>query len=116
MDGAFAIGAAVNLAFVIAEAGFGLMANSVALVADAAHNFGDVLALLLAWGAAWLTRRPPTERRTYGWGRSSILAALINAAVLLIGVGAIGVEAISRLLEPSRSPPASSWRSPPPAS
>jgi cobalt-zinc-cadmium efflux system protein len=75
-------------------------ANSVALVADAAHNFGDVLALLLAWGAAWLTRRPPTDRRTYGWGRSSILAALINAAVLLIGVGAIGVEAIRRLLEP----------------
>ena len=100
MDAAFAIGAAVNLAFVIAEAGFGLMANSVALVADAAHNFGDVLALLLAWGAAWLTRRPPTARRTYGWGRSSILAALINAAVLLIGVGAIGVEAIRRLLEP----------------
>ena len=100
MDAAFAIGAAVNLAFVIAEAAFGLMANSVALVADAAHNFGDVLALLLAWGAAWLTRRPPTARRTYGWGRSSILAALINAAVLLIGVGAIGVEAIRRLLEP----------------
>jgi cobalt-zinc-cadmium efflux system protein len=100
MDAAFAIGAAVNLAFVIAEAAFGLMANSVALVADAAHNFGDVLALLLAWGAAWLSRRPPTARRTYGWGRSSILAALINAAVLLIGVGAIGVEAIRRLLEP----------------
>jgi cobalt-zinc-cadmium efflux system protein len=100
MDKAFAIGAAVNLGFVVAEAGFGWLANSVALVADAAHNFGDVLALLLAWGAAWLTRRPPTARRTYGWGRSSILAALINAAVLLIGVGAIGVEAIRRLLEP----------------
>lgn len=100
MDAAFAIGAAVNMAFVIAEAGFGLAANSVALVADAAHNLGDVLALLLAWGAAWLMRRPPTAQRTYGWGRGSILAALINAAVLLIGVGAIGVEAIRRLLEP----------------
>ncbi|MDB5399236.1 MAG: cobalt-zinc-cadmium efflux system protein [Acetobacteraceae bacterium] len=100
MDAAFAVGAAINMAFVVAEVGFGLAANSVALVADAAHNLGDVLALLLAWGAAWLTRQPPTARRTYGWGRSSILAALVNAAVLLIGVGAIGVEAIRRLLEP----------------
>jgi cobalt-zinc-cadmium efflux system protein len=100
MDAAFAVGAAINMAFVVAEAGFGLAANSVALVADAAHNLGDVLALLLAWGAAWLTRWPPTARRTYGWGRSSILAALVNAAVLLIGVGAIGIEAIRRLLEP----------------
>jgi cobalt-zinc-cadmium efflux system protein len=97
---AFAISAAVNLAFVIIEAGYGVLANSVALIADAAHNLGDVLALLLAWGAAWLTKRPPTARRTYGWGRSSILAALVNAAVLLIGVGAIGYEAIRRLLEP----------------
>lgn len=100
MDTAFAIGAAINMAFVVAEALFGLAANSVALVADAAHNLGDVLALLLAWWAAWLTRRPPTARRTYGWGRSSILAALTNAAVLLIGVGAIGVEAIRRLMDP----------------
>jgi cobalt-zinc-cadmium efflux system protein len=100
MDAAFAAGAAINMAFVVAEALFGFAANSVALVADAAHNLGDVLALLLAWGAAWLTRRPPTARRTYGWGRSSILAALVNAAVLLIGVGAIGIEAIRRLIEP----------------
>ena len=100
MDAAFAVGAAFNMAFVVAEVLFGVAANSVALVADAAHNMGDVLALLLAWGAAWLARRPPTARRTYGWGRSSILAALVNAAVLLIGVGAIGVEAIHRLLAP----------------
>jgi cobalt-zinc-cadmium efflux system protein len=100
MDAAFAVGAAFNMAFVVAEAVAGLAANSVALVADAAHNLGDVLALLLAWGAAWLARRPPTARRTYGWGRSSILAALVNAAVLLIGVGAIGIEAIHRLLAP----------------
>jgi len=100
MDAAFAVGAAINMAFVVAEVVFGLAANSVALVADAAHNLGDVLSLLVAWGAAWLARRPPTERRTYGWGRSSILAALINATVLLISVGAIGVEAIRRLLEP----------------
>ncbi len=100
MDAAFAAGAAINMGFVVAEVLFGLAANSVALVADAAHNLGDVLALLLAWAAAWLMRRPPTARRTYGWGRSSILAALINAAVLLIGVGAIGIEAIRRLAEP----------------
>lgn len=100
MDTPFAIGAAINMAFVFAEVVFGLAANSVALIADAAHNLGDVLALLLAWGAAWLMRQPPTERRTYGWGRSSILAALVNATVLLIGVGAIGVEAIRRLLAP----------------
>jgi cobalt-zinc-cadmium efflux system protein len=100
MDRAFAIGAALNTVFVVAEAGFGVAANSVALVADAVHNLGDVLSLLLAWGAAWLTRRPPTERRTYGWGRSSILASLINAAVLLVSVGAIGWESIVRLASP----------------
>jgi cobalt-zinc-cadmium efflux system protein len=97
---AFALGAAINLAFVVTQVGFGLAANSMALLADAAHNFADVLALLLAWGAAWLARRPPTRRRTYGWGRSSILAALVNAMVLLIGVGAIGIEALRRLAAP----------------
>ena len=99
-DRAFAIGTALNLGFVVAEIAFGLLANSMALLADAAHNFGDVLGLLLGWGAAWLARRPPTRRRTYGWGRSSILAALLNATILLIGVGAIGVEAVHRLLAP----------------
>ncbi|MBV9250908.1 MAG: cation transporter, partial [Acetobacteraceae bacterium] len=99
-DAAFAIGAGLNAAFVLAEVGCGLAANSVALLADAAHNLADVAALLLAWGAAWLVRQPPTQRRTYGWGRSSIIAALINAMVLLIGIGAIGVEAVRRLLEP----------------
>jgi cobalt-zinc-cadmium efflux system protein len=99
-DRAFAIGAALNLGFVVAEIMFGVLANSMALLADAAHNFGDVLGLLLGWGAAWLARRPPTRRRTYGWGRSSILAALLNATILLIGVGAIGVEAVRRLQSP----------------
>ena len=100
MERAFAVGAAVNLAFVVGEVGFGVAANSMALIADAAHNLGDVLGLLLAWGAAYLGRRPPTSRRTYGWGRGTILAALANAAVLLIGVGAIGIEALHRLLTP----------------
>ena len=97
---AFAIGAAVNLAFVVLEVLVGLTANSIALVADAAHNLGDVLGLRLALAAVILSRRPPTPRRTYGWGRSSILAALANAAVLLISVGAIALEAVHRLLEP----------------
>ena len=100
MERAFAVGTAVNLAFVVGEVGFGVAANSMALIADAAHNLGDVLGLLLAWGAAYLGRRPPTSRRTYGWGRGTILAALANAAVLLIGVGAIGIEALHRLLTP----------------
>jgi cobalt-zinc-cadmium efflux system protein len=99
-DRAFAVGVVLNTGFVVAETVFGLAANSMSLLADAAHNLGDVLGLLLAWGAAWLTRRPPTARRTFGYGRSSILAALINATVLLIGVGAIGVEAVQRLLAP----------------
>jgi cobalt-zinc-cadmium efflux system protein len=101
-DRAFAIGVALNAGFVAAEVVFGLAANSMSLLADAAHNLGDVLGLLLAWGAAWLSRRPPTARRTFGYGRSSILAALINATVLLIGVGAIGVEAVQRLLAPEQ--------------
>ena len=100
-DRAFAIGAGVNLAFALAEVGFGFAANSVALVADAIHNLGDVLGLLLGWMAVWLHRRPPTTRRTYGWGRFSILAALANAAILLVSVGAIGIEALHRMHAPA---------------
>lgn len=96
-DGAFALGAALNAGFVVAEVVFGLAAHSVALLADAAHNLGDVLGLLLAWGAVWLGRRRPTRERTYGYGRSSILASLTNAVVLLVSVGAIAVEAVQRL-------------------
>ena len=100
-DRAFAIGAGVNLAFALIEIGFGFAANSVALIADAVHNLGDVLGLLLGWMAVWLHRRPPTGRRTYGWGRFSILAALGNAAILLISVGGIGIEALHRLHAPA---------------
>jgi cobalt-zinc-cadmium efflux system protein len=98
-DGAFAIGSALNAGFVVAEVVFGLTAHSVALLADAAHNLGDVLGLLLAWWAAWLGRRHPTHSRTYGYGRSSILASLTNAVVLLVGVGGITVEAVHRLID-----------------
>lgn len=100
-DRAFAIGALLNTIFVIAEVLFGLAAHSLALLADAAHNLGDVLSLLLAWGASWLVRRAPTHKRTYGYGRASILASLANAFILLISVGAIVLEAIRRFAEPA---------------
>ena len=73
---AFAIGTALNLAYVVAQIVFGILAHSLALLADAGHNFGDVLGLLLAWGATYLAKTRSTPRRTYGLGRSSILAAL----------------------------------------
>ena len=98
---AFAIGATLNIALVAAQIVFGLAAHSMALLADAVHNAGDVLALLLAWGAFLLGQRRPSPRRTYGWGRGTILAALANAVVLLISVGAIAVEAVQRLLAPA---------------
>lgn len=93
---AFAIGTALNAAFVAAQVFYGLAAHSMALLADAAHNFGDVLGLLIAWGTAILAKRHPTRERTYGWGRSTILASLTNAVVLLFGCGAIAVEALRR--------------------
>ena len=97
---AFALGAGLNAGFVALQVAFGLAANSTALLADAAHNAGDVLGLLAAWGAARLTLLRPTERRTYGWGRSTILAALGNAVLLLLSSGAIALEAVQRLLDP----------------
>ncbi len=98
---AFAVGIALNVGLVAAQIGVGAWAHSTALLADAVHNFGDVLGLAFAWLAAVLGRRRPTARRTYGWGRGSILAALANASVLLVGTGAIVVEAVQRLLDPA---------------
>jgi cobalt-zinc-cadmium efflux system protein len=103
---AFAIGAALNTAFVIAELIFGYAANSLALVSDAVHNLSDVIALLLAWGAAWLAQKQPTQRHTYGYRRASILAALFNAGLLLVAVGGIVVEAVNRLYSPA---PVAGW-------
>lgn len=97
---AFALGASINFGFVVVEAGFGFFSGSLALLADAGHNLSDVLGLLLAWAAAWLSQRPPSARRTFGLGRSSILAALANAIILLVGTGGIIVEAISRFSDP----------------
>jgi cobalt-zinc-cadmium efflux system protein len=98
---AFAIGIALNLAFVVVEAICGIYGHSVALLSDAGHNLGDVLGLGVAWGATVLSRRPPTPRYTYGLGATSILAALFNALFLLIAVGAISWEAIIRLMDPA---------------
>jgi cobalt-zinc-cadmium efflux system protein len=97
---AFAIGTALNLVYVAAQIIFGIIAHSLALLADAGHNFGDVLGLLLAWGASYLAKTRPTPRRTYGLGRSSILAALANAILLLVAVGGITWEAIRRFNNP----------------
>ena len=98
---AFALGIALNIGFVLIEFIFGRIAHSLALVADAGHNLSDVLGLLLAWGAAALARRQPSERRTYGMRRATVLAALLNAVVLLIAIGAIAWEAIRRFGEPA---------------
>jgi cobalt-zinc-cadmium efflux system protein len=95
-----AIAVGLNLVFVVVEGGFGFVSNSVALIADAGHNLSDVLGLVCAWGALLLGRRPPGAKFTYGLGRSSVLAALANAVLLLLACGAIAWEAASRLGSP----------------
>jgi len=97
---AFAWGIGLNLAFVAVEWAFGVFSHSLALIADAGHNLGDVLGLALAWSAFLLARRKPCGRFTYGLGRSSILAALFNALLLMAAVGAITWEALRRLQAP----------------
>lgn len=97
---AFVIGIGLNLAFVAAELIAGSLAHSLALLADAGHNFSDVIGLLLAWGASWLAQRRPTARHTYGWRRASILAALGNAMLLLVALGGVAWEAVQRLNRP----------------
>ncbi len=98
---AFIIGTLLNVVFVVIEGGFGFLTQSLALLADAGHNLSDVLGLLIAWGASWLAQRPPSKRFTYGWRRSSILAALLNASILLLAMGGIASEAIRRFANPS---------------
>jgi cobalt-zinc-cadmium efflux system protein len=96
---AFAIAAALNIALVVAQVVFGVLANSVALIADAGHNLGDVLGLLMAWGAHGMARWEPTHRYTYGFRSASILAALFNGIVLMVATGAIAWEALRRLAD-----------------
>jgi cobalt-zinc-cadmium efflux system protein len=97
---AFIIGITLNVIYILVEVFYGLMINSMALLADAGHNFSDVLGLLLAWGAAYLAKTATTEKRTYGLRKSTILAALFNAILLMIAVGAITIEAIRKFISP----------------
>jgi cobalt-zinc-cadmium efflux system protein len=92
----FAVGVALNVAYVLAQVIFGFFGHSLALLADAGHNLSDVLGLVLAWGASHLAKRPATVHRTYGWRRTSIMAALLNAVFLLVAVGGISWEAVRR--------------------
>jgi cobalt-zinc-cadmium efflux system protein len=98
---AFAVSVVLNGLFVVVELVIGALAGSVALVADAAHNFGDVVALFLGWGALRLAKRKPSEKRTYGFRRATILASVANAMLLVLAVGAVAVEAIGRLRVPA---------------
>lgn len=98
--GRYSIAIALNVAFVIAEAAAGFFANSTALLADAGHNLSDVLGLVLAAAAAWLASRAASDRRTYGFGKATVLAALINGLVLVAATGAIAWEAARRFAAP----------------
>ncbi len=98
---AFAIGIVLNTGFVIVEAAYGFISGSMALLADAGHNLSDVLALLLAWGASIAAKRAPTTRFTYGYKSSTILAAIANAGLLLVAIGAILFETLHRLTDPA---------------
>jgi cobalt-zinc-cadmium efflux system protein len=100
IDRAMAIGVVLNVGFVIVEVVFGVISGSLALLADAGHNASDVLGLLLAWGADYLARRPPSRKYTWGLRRSTIYAAFLNAVLLLVACGGILWESWHRFAEP----------------
>src|SRR5690606_32645415 len=100
----FAVVTLVNLAYTAVEAGYGFATDSLALLSDALHNLGDVLGLGLAWAAAAIARRAPTQRHTYGWRRATLLSPLANALLLVAFAGALGWEAVRRLGEPPQVP------------
>ena len=97
---AFALGVALNLVFVFIEAGAGLAAGSIALVADAGHNLSDVLSLLLGWGASLLATRAATSRRTYGFRKLTVMASLVSSVFLLLALGGIAWESLGRIFDP----------------
>lgn len=101
---AFAIATLINLAYTALEAGYGFYTDSLALLSDALHNFGDVLGLALAWGAATMAKRAPTGRHTYGWRRATLLSPLGNALLLVGFSGALGWEAVRRFADPPAIP------------
>lgn len=94
------MGVILNVGFVVVEAAFGILSDSLALLTDAGHNLSDVMGLLLAWGAAALAKRRPSPRRTYGYSRATIIASLFSGLLLMGAVGAIGWEAVGRLVDP----------------
>jgi cobalt-zinc-cadmium efflux system protein len=96
----FAIGVILNMVFVAIEASYGIFADSLALIADAGHNFSDVVSLLLAWGASILATKAATEKRTYGFRKATIIASLVSAILLLVALGGITWEAIGRFFNP----------------
>ncbi|MEH7413712.1 cation diffusion facilitator family transporter [Neobacillus drentensis] len=98
---AFGVGITLNIIFIIIEVIYGLLGDSLALLADAGHNLSDVLGLVIAWIAVWLGKKAPTIKRTYGFKKSSILAALFNAVFLLVAIGAIAWEAVQRFSSPA---------------
>lgn len=97
---AFAIGVILNVIYIAVEVAYGLIINSLALIADAGHNLSDVLGLILAWVASYLTQKSATGNYTYGFKKSSVLAALLNALILLVAIGVIIREAIGRFSQP----------------
>ena len=96
----FAIGISLNVIFVIIEVGYGLIADSLALIADAGHNLSDVMSLMLAWGASYLAAKHPTHKRTYGLRKVTIMASLLSSVLLLVALGGIAWESIERLSSP----------------
>jgi cobalt-zinc-cadmium efflux system protein len=96
----FAVGVILNIAFVVIEVGYGVFADSLALIADAGHNLSDVASLLLAWGASVLATKAATEKRTYGFRKATVMASLASALLLLVALGSITWEAIGRFINP----------------
>jgi cobalt-zinc-cadmium efflux system protein len=98
---AFAIAITLNLIFTLVEAGYAIVANSMGLLADAGHNLGDVCGLILAWGASWLLTKPSTERYSYGYKRTTIIASIVNALLLVATSAVIAYESVNKLLHPT---------------
>jgi len=101
---AFIIGIALNIVYIVVEVVYGILVDSLALIADAGHNLSDVLGLILAWAASYLVKKSATEKYTYGFKKSSVLAAFLNAMILLVAIGVIIWEAVNRFSEPREIP------------
>ena len=104
MNRAFGLGVLLNVFYVVVEASYGFLADSLALLTDAGHNLSDVLCLLLAWGASWIGSRAASEQHTYGYSRATILASVLSALLLILVVGAIVWEAVNRINSPVPTP------------